>query len=401
MKEEKEIKRIKERERGGPKERKRKTRERKKKERRRSGLKEEEGREGGNCWEKLPERVVRRREKLTRARVRRPLHLPPIESKVNKTREERSQSRGRRTVVPRQLSGGKRLLGQQLGAAAPGNHDSFGAGVTPGQTQRSRPVVPAATPRMGSFSLSLFNSLPLLQCFRYKYRAGIDIRTVIRTSDHPLRIKSMAVYNPSLVLCAFSIPGHPSIGIYRKDTEFYSKETLITLPSLPSTIADRFSSLTGVVNGVLCIDFASPSASEIYALSNITNSTYRMAPSIQPTSANDGSVGIIAWKTEPEFVKHYVLYVKRDSSTGSTNFRRVKCLTRVPEALKFLTYINGKFVFNDDENFRVDIIKGVCQKDMFIFPDDGLCSVVNIFVPSPQKFELKITFSWVHSSRIL
>ncbi|KAF7835531.1 uncharacterized protein G2W53_010390 [Senna tora] len=61
----------------------------------------------------------------------------------------------------------------------------FHAHVIEGVSLSPAVVVPAATPRMGSFSLSLSDSLPLLQCFRYKDRAGIDVRTVIRTSDHP------------------------------------------------------------------------------------------------------------------------------------------------------------------------------------------------------------------------
>ncbi|KAF7807461.1 ATP-dependent DNA helicase PIF1-like [Senna tora] len=283
-----------------------------------------------------------------------------------------------------------------------------------------------------------------------------------------------AVYNPSLALCAFSVPGHGDVGIYQKDAEFDSKETLILFPPLPLVVAERFSNLIGVVNGALCIDFATPFASKIYVLCNITNSTFRMIPSIQPTSdksivisgfgynsvsgnqsivrmwkdylyglhssisvydtssltwspieqpicdvsqifdsyvhvngvrywialkettvnpchkklliAYNGVVGLITWKSTMEYVNDYVLYVKSDTPNGASIFHRVKRLRDVLKALKFLTYRNGQFVFHSDDNFCVDVSKGVTEKDMFIFPQDDLCNVVKIFVPRPQKF---------------
>ncbi|KAF7821874.1 uncharacterized protein G2W53_027329 [Senna tora] len=96
----------------------------------------------------------------------------------------------------------------------------------------------------------------------------------------------MSVYNPPVVVCAFSVPSHASVGIYLKDGEFDLKETLFPLPPLPLDVVDRFSTLSGVFNGILCVDFATPAAPEIYALCNITNSSVLIVQSIQPTSDN-------------------------------------------------------------------------------------------------------------------
>ncbi|KAF7826885.1 uncharacterized protein G2W53_018049 [Senna tora] len=218
----------------------------------------------------------------------------------------------------------------------------------------------------------------------------------------------MSVYNPSVVVCAFSVLGYASVGIYLKDGEFDSKETLIPLPPLPLDVAYRFSTLTGVVNGILCIDFATSVGTEIYALYNITNSSVHMVQSIQPTSDNgfggnsitghecivrmwkddlhgipssirtwlsydvsinivgdqfflkevDGALGIITWTFgRLEITRDYNLYMKRNASNGSAIFRRVKRVKDVPVWMKFLTYRNDKFVFHCDDHFQVDVNK--------------------------------------------
>ncbi|KAF7826290.1 uncharacterized protein G2W53_017454 [Senna tora] len=326
----------------------------------------------------------------------------------------------------------------------------------------------------------------------------------------------MAVYNPSVVLCSFTDPGHPSLGFYLKDREFDSKETLTPLPPLPTDVANRFAHLTGVVNGILCVDFATPAAEEIYSLCNITNSSFLMVSSIQPTSDNgkvlsafgansstghesivrmwkdelhgipsslsvydtlhhtwspiqqplldvsqiydgyihingilywisgtgtadtsnckklliafnitertwvnydvsinmvgdqfffcevDGLLGIITWTSGSlEITRHYNLFVKRNSSNGTTIFSRLKGVKDVPTFLNFLTYRNDKFVFHCENHFQVDVNKGVCYKDVFSFPGGELCDMVKIVVPKPHKCVFKSSFSWNPSSRIM
>ncbi|KAF7807293.1 uncharacterized protein G2W53_039454 [Senna tora] len=93
----------------------------------------------------------------------------------------------------------------------------------------------------------------------------------------------MAVYNPSVVLCSFNDPSVESIVMYIRDREFDSDETLTPLPPLPTDVSCRFGNFTGVVNGIICIDFATHAANEIYSLCNLTNSSFRIVPSIQPT----------------------------------------------------------------------------------------------------------------------
>ncbi|KAF7812040.1 replication factor-A carboxy-terminal domain protein [Senna tora] len=232
----------------------------------------------------------------------------------------------------------------------------------------------------------------------------------------------MAVYNPSVVLCSFTDPGHPSLGFYLKDREFDSKETLTPLPPLPTDVVDRFANFTGAVNGILCVDFATPAAKEIYSLCNITNSSFLMVSSIQLTSddgkvlsafgANsstertwvsydvsinmvgdqfflgevDGLVGIITWTSGSlEITRHYNLFVKRNSSNGTAIFRWVKGVKDVPTFLNFLTYRNNKFVFHCDNHFQVDVNKGVCYKDVFSFPGGELCHMVKIAVHKPHN----------------
>ncbi|KAF7814858.1 uncharacterized protein G2W53_028827 [Senna tora] len=277
----------------------------------------------------------------------------------------------------------------------------------------------------------------------------------------------MAVYNPSVVLCSFSDPSVASLGIYIKDREFDSKEALTPLPPLPTNVAGRFVNLTGVVNGILCIDFATHAAKEIYSLCNIINSSFLMVPSIQPTSdsgkvlsafgANsatghesivrmwkddlhgipssflfmiafitpertwvrydvsinivgdqfffcevNGLVGIITWTSGSlETTRHFTLFVRRSLSNGTTIFRRVKAVKDIPTWMNFLTYRNDKFVFHCDNHFKVDVNKGVCYKDVFIFLGGQLCDMVKIVVPKPHKCVSKSTFLWNPSSRIM
>ncbi|KAF7812917.1 replication protein A 70 kDa DNA-binding subunit B-like [Senna tora] len=280
----------------------------------------------------------------------------------------------------------------------------------------------------------------------------------------------MAVYNPSVVLCSFSNPSVASLGIYIKDREFDSKETLTPLPPLPTDVACRFVNLTGVVNGILCIDFATHAAKEIYSLCNITNSSFLMVSSIQPTSdsgkvlsafgansatrhesivrmwkddlhgipslfsvydsihhtwsaiqqlvldvsqiydryihisgilywisatetaqtSNYGLMGIITWTSGSlETTRHFTLFVRRNSSNGTAIFRRVKAVKDLPTWMNFLTYRNDKFVFHCDNHFKVDVNKGVCYKDVFIFPGGQLCDMVKIAVPKPHKAKVQ------------
>ncbi|KAF7812508.1 uncharacterized protein G2W53_033484 [Senna tora] len=326
----------------------------------------------------------------------------------------------------------------------------------------------------------------------------------------------MAVYNPSVVLCSFSDPSIESLVMYIKDREFDSKETLTPLPPLPTDVACRFGNLTGVVNGILCIDFATHAVKEIYSLCNLTNSSFLMVPSVQPTSdsgkvlsafgansANghesivrmwkddlhgipssfsvfdsihhtwsaiqepvidvsqiydryihisdilycisatetsqtsnckrsliafniaertwviydvsinivgdqfffcevDGVVGIITWTFGSlETIRHFSVFVQRNSSNGTTIFRRVKAVKDLPIWMNFLTYRNDKFVFHYDNHFKVDVNKGVCYKEVFIFPGGELCDMVKIAVPKPYKCVFKSTFSWNPSPRIM
>ncbi|KAF7820635.1 replication protein A 70 kDa DNA-binding subunit-like [Senna tora] len=74
----------------------------------------------------------------------------------------------------------------------------------------------------------------------------------------------------------------------------------------------------------------------------------------------DGLVGIITWTSGSlEITRHYNLFVKRNSSNGTTIFR------------------------------KVDLNKGVCYKDVFSFPGGELCDMVKIVVPKPHKTKVQ------------
>ncbi|KAF7826324.1 replication protein A 70 kDa DNA-binding subunit B-like [Senna tora] len=266
-----------------------------------------------------------------------------------------------------------------------------------------------------------------------------------------------------VVLCSFSNPGHPSLGIYLKDREFDSKETLTPLPPLPSAVADRFTNLTGVVNDILCVDFATPAGKVLSAFGANSATGYEFIVRMWkdelhgiPSSLSvydtlhhtwspiqqhlldvsqiydgyihingilywisrkentdnshcdqlffcevNGLLGIITWTSGSlEITRDYNIFIKRNSSNG-TIFRKVKRVKDVPIWMNFLTYRNDKFVFHCDNHFQFDLNKCVCYKDIFNFPECGQCDMVKIAVPKPHKCVFKSTFSWNPSSRIM